>query len=228
MKKLIIYYCFIVVSIMTLIGFISARTVPQILSAILFFPLLVYFSRLTVPRRGKVLVIPPVESKELKKVEKPEVKKVKKGKKGEKEEPIKLKKQKEFDFKGLDVDKRLFLKLIGSGGLTIFLFSIFTKKTHGAFFGSVPGPGTVAIKDTSGAQIDPALHHPTDGYKITELDDSTPAYYGFTDKGGAWFIMKEGASGDYRYTKGASDFTNATTGWPNRASLTYDYFENVF
>lgn len=125
----------------------------------------------------------------------------------------------------LDIDKRAFIKLIGSAGLSVFLLSIFTKNAQAAFFGSVPGPGTVALKDTTGAQIDPAKHHPTDGYKISQLDDSVPAYYGFTEKGGAWFIMREDASGNYRYAKGASSFS---TNWTNRASLTYDYFENVF
>lgn len=130
-----------------------------------------------------------------------------------------------------DIDRRLFLKLIGSAGLTTFLFSIFTSKSHAAFFGSVPGPGTVALKDSSGNQIDPAEKHPTDGYNITQIDDIGPTYnyYGFVNKLGYWYIQREtasgGSAGDFRYVKGT---TNFTTNWTNRSSLTYDYFDNVF
>ncbi|PIR79954.1 MAG: hypothetical protein COU25_02580, partial [Candidatus Levybacteria bacterium CG10_big_fil_rev_8_21_14_0_10_35_13] len=58
----------------------------------------------------------------------------------------------------------------------------------------------------------------------------TPAYYGFTRKDGAWFIMKEqsGASRTYLYTRNSSDFDHATTGWPNRTGLTYSKFEDIF
>ena len=109
--------------------------------------------------------------------------------------------------------------------ISLFLFSVFTQKAHGAFFGSVPGPGTVSLKDTSGAQIDPAIKTPTDGYKISQIDDSSPAFYGFIDKTGAWFIMKEDSTGAYRYAKGSSSFS---TNWTNRAILSYDYFDAIF
>ncbi|OGD83148.1 hypothetical protein A2572_03825 [Candidatus Collierbacteria bacterium RIFOXYD1_FULL_40_9] len=126
----------------------------------------------------------------------------------------------------LDQDKRLFLKLIGSAGASMLFMALFTKKAQAAFFGSVPGPGTVSIKNSSGVKIDPAEAHPTDGYKITEIDDtSSPAYYGFVKKSGNWYIMREDSSGAYRYTKGTTSFS---TNWTNRASLTYDYFNSIF
>lgn len=59
-------------------------------------------------------------------------------------------------------------------------------------------------------------------------DDASPNYYGFTDKEGNWYIMRETISSGadtYRYTKGESNYD---TNWTNRASLTYDYFYNVF
>ena len=103
------------------------------------------------------------------------------------------------------------------------MFSLFTKKAEAAFFGSVPGPGTISIKDTTGAKIDPAVKHPTDGYKISRLDDSSPAYYGFTNKDGAWFIMKEDANGSYTYAVGSTAFA---TNWSNRANeIMVDYGE---
>ena len=126
----------------------------------------------------------------------------------------------------VDNDRRVFLKIIASAGAGLFMMSVFTKKTHAAFFGSVPGPGTIAVKDSTGAVIDPAIKTPTDGYKISEIDDaSSPAYYGFVDKTGAWFVMKEDSSGAYRYVKGNSNFSS---NWTNRASLTYGYFDEIF
>lgn len=208
MKKLVIYYNFIVVTTMAITGFMGATNLPQLISAVLFFPLAFYFWLLVGPKKKQAISFPEIIPAKAE------------------EKVIKLKKVKE---RRLDFDRRAFLKLIGTAGTTIFLFSIFTRKAQAAFFGSVPGPGTVGLKDSAGNLIDPAEKYPTDGYKINQLDDSSPSYYGFTNKDGAWFIMKEDATtGDYRYTKGDSDFTNATTGWPNRINLTYGYFEDIF
>lgn len=126
----------------------------------------------------------------------------------------------------MDRDRRAFIKLIGTAGTALFLFSVFgIKKAEAAFFGSVPGPGTVSLKDSLGAKIDPAEKHPTDGYRITELDDAGAyTYAGYLYKTGAWFILRDDET-SYRYAKGSSNFT---TNWTNRASLTYDYYDNVF
>ncbi len=126
-----------------------------------------------------------------------------------------------------DDNRRLFLKLIGSTSLSVFFMAVLGKKSaSAAFFGSVPGPGTVAIKDSSGVAIDPAEKQPTDGYTITEVDDSdTTSYYGFVHKTGAWYITKEDSTGSYRYAKGTSNFA---TNWTGRALLSYGYFDAVF
>lgn len=216
MTRLIIYYNFIVVSIMVVTGFAGAQTIPQLITAVLFFPLGFYFFLQIIPRQNRAIILP--DAAETKKSKKKE------GEEGavDEEEEVEIEKLKK---EGYDFDRRAFIKLIGSAGVTVFLFSLFTKRAQAAFFGSVPGPGTVALKDSSGNQIDPAEAHPTDGYRISQLDDSTPAYYGFTNKDGEWFIMKEDSSGNYEYTKGTTDFP---TNWTNRASLTYDYFYNTF
>jgi hypothetical protein len=68
-----------------------------------------------------------------------------------------------------------------------------------------------------------------DAYKISDKDDdASPNYYGFVSKNGAWYILKEtvlAGADTYRYAKGSSDYT---TNWTNRASLSYDYYHNVF
>jgi hypothetical protein len=217
MKRLLHYYSFIVVSIMALIGFTSAQSVGQLIPAVLFFPLAVYFGILITPKRSKAILLPKfqVPPQKLNKEEKISEGKVTK-------------------LKGFDMDRRAFLKIIGSAGLTVFFFSIFAKRAEAAFFGSVPGPGTVALKDSAGAIIDPAIKHPTDGYKINQMDDTSDppyAYYGFANKDGAWFIMRETTSGvdegQYRYRKGSSGFP---AGWGGRTANpeTYDYFDEIF
>lgn len=186
---------------MVISGFIGATSLPQLISAILFYPMLVYFFSLVAPKKQKTIFLPQIS----------------------KEGEVKLKLEKP---KSYDINRRAFLKLIGTAGASLFLFSIFTKKTQAAFFGSVPGPGTVALKNSSGVQIDPAEKTPTDGYAITEIDDGTPSYYGYVDKNGNWYITKEDTStGQYRYTKGDASFSD---NWTNRINLTYDYFSNTF
>ena len=122
--------------------------------------------------------------------------------------------------------RRQFLKTIGVSGVGFFIAALLNpKKTEAAFFGSIPGPGTVALKNTSGQRIDPAEKKPTDGYVISEIDDSSPAYYGYLDKNGDWYIIKENTDGSFRYVKGSENFSSY---WNNRSTLVYDYFNNVF
>ena len=63
-------------------------------------------------------------------------------------------------------------------------------------------------------------------FHINDVDDAAiPKYYGFEDKGGNWYILRESPSGAYRYSKGDSSYS---TNWTNRGSLTYDYFSVIF
>ena len=214
MVKLLFLYNFIITATVTVMGLVNAKAFNQTVFALLFAPIAIYFFRSLLRgnpaqllRTAQVLLpttyIPPA-SASLPRVEGEELN----------------------DIQVADINRRLFLKLIGAAGLTTFLFALFTKSTHAAFFGSVPGPGTIALKDTAGNKIDPAEKQPTDGYEISQVDDTTiPAYYGFVDRDGRWYIAKEGNGGEYRYFRGASDF--AVT-WSDRQSLVYDYFNNVF
>jgi putative transposase len=127
-----------------------------------------------------------------------------------------------------DIDKRVFLKLIGSAGLFIFLFSLFNKKAEGLFFKSLPGSvqGSVSLTDTSGKKIDPAQSQPLDGYRISEVDDNLISFYGYTNKDGAWFVMRvDTNTGSFRYATGE---TNFPSNWNDRQNLKYDYFNNIF
>lgn len=206
MRKLITFYAFIVTSFLVISGILSATTYFELLTAVLFSPLALYFFVLMLPRKASKIVIDMDPVLDI--------------------IPDQIKKIKNPDY---DPERRKFLKLIGAAGGSLFLMTVFTRKAEASFFGSMPGPGTLAIKNSSGTTIDPSEKHPTDGYNITEIDDSgLDTYYGYVNKDGAWFIQKELSTGAYRYIKGTSDFTNATTGWPNRTSLTYGYFNDIF
>lgn len=59
---------------------------------------------------------------------------------------------------------------------------------------------------------------------ITTIGDYT--YFGETNHIGNWIITRQGnLDGSYRYAKGLMDYA---TNYANRASLTYDYFHNIF
>lgn len=223
MKRAAIIYNIIVLSVFLTAGLINSQNSREFLTALLFAPPLIYFCRLLI---GNLNYSPfPVEptessaplepSRTLTNLDEPH------------ESPISLEPLEiSSDPNVADVNRRLFLKLIGGAGMSVFMMSIFTDRAHAAFFGSMPVPGAMTIKDSTGQAIDPAEKQPTDGYEISELDDSaTPAYYGFVHKTGAWYISREDENGSYRYTKGLSDFPTA---WEARATHTYDYFDNVF
>jgi hypothetical protein len=68
---------------------------------------------------------------------------------------------------------------------------------------------------------------PLVGYRISDMDDAgDPAYYGFEDKDGNWYIMEYsiGAS-TFRYAKGTSGYA---AGWAGRGALSYALFETTF
>lgn len=208
-KQIILCYGLFICLLLTIAGIISARNFNDLLSSFIYIPLIFFFATQLLHKKV-------ITQKQTPKPLKQNVSKV--------ITPTQI--VPNTDSPIADNDKRLFLKLIGSAGFSLLFMAMFTKKAQAAFFGSVPGPGTVAIKNSAGVQIDPAEAHPTDGYEITEIDDtSSPAYYGFLKKNGYWYIMKEDSTGAYRYSKGTTAFT---TNWTNRASLTYDYFNSIF
>lgn len=207
-KQIIIYYGLFICLLLTIAGIISAKNFNELLSSFIYIPLIFFFLAQILHKKSAI-------TKVTKTVSQPKPKVI---------TPTQLVSSPEPSI--ADNDKRLFLKLVGSAGFSLLFMAMFTKKAQAAFFGSVPGPGTVAIKNTAGIQIDPSQEHPTDGYEITEIDDtSSPSYYGFLKKNGYWYIMKEDSTGAYRYSKGTTSFT---TNWANRASLTYDYFNSIF
>lgn len=213
MRKILTYCSFAIASLIVVAAFLTSTTYTQLTVAILLYPLLIYFAFRAFPRRAQ---IHPSKKPVTAAVIQPPVKPA------EKVEPLK-----EKNMMGIaDIDRRVFLKLIGGVGFSLFLFSIFNKKAEGLFFKNLPAPGTVSLQDSTGKKIDPAQSQPTDGYRISEIDDNVITFYGFINKDGAWYVMREDPdTGSFRYCRGDSNFSG---NWTNREKLKYDYYSNVF
>lgn len=211
-NKTLVYLSFAIASLLIIATFVTAKTYTQLGIAVVFYPLLTLFAyKLFVGKDGKEPVIafqlPSLKRTKVAEVETPKVE--------------------SEDVSVTDIEKRAFLKLIGAAGISFFLFSLFNRRSEGLFFGrAAGGSGVTALTDGAGNKIDPAERQPTDGYRISEIDDNDTAFYGFTGKNGAWFIMKEESdTGSFRYSKGESNFS---VNWTNRKDLQYDYFHYIF
>lgn len=67
---------------------------------------------------------------------------------------------------------------------------------------------------------------PLSRYAITDMDDSAdPAYYGYVDQAGNWYIMRMTTAGEVRYAKGASGYAAA---WADKAGQSYGLFNAIF
>jgi len=69
-----------------------------------------------------------------------------------------------------------------------------------------------------------------EGWKISDMDitsSGTYKYYGFVDKAGRWYILRETIESpvEYRYYAGTSLYP---VGWTARDTLDYDYYYNIF
>jgi hypothetical protein len=205
LRRVIIYYCFIITSTVVSLSFLSSRTLPQFASALFFSPMALYFLVLVWPRHKEALLVSEG------------------GKVAQERSGVKSLLAPAIN---IDVDRRNFLKLIGSAGILALILGVFSKRSGiPSLWGNVGSYESLTIKDSSGNIIDPAERSPTEGYHICCIDDAVPAYFGFTDKDGAWFIMKETEDGHYLYFKGDSGFDAS---WDKRGKLNYADFEDVF
>ena len=131
-----------------------------------------------------------------------------------------------------DETRRRFIKLLagtGVGALVFFLTG--RQKVSAASFGSVPGTGTVGIKDAVGTKIDPAIKSPTDSFGVTNSSDLVyPYYYGFTHYNGLdWYILKMEAAGSYTYASNKNNAdTTYSTAWASKESMTYGSYSGAF
>jgi hypothetical protein len=68
-------------------------------------------------------------------------------------------------------------------------------------------------------------------FLIHDLDESgDPAYYGFLNRSGQWYIIEATSETTFRYASQESVGSSNrayTDAWTNRASLSYDYLSNI-
>ncbi len=197
------------------IGIFSARTTNQLITSFIYLPLVFFFGTkiYTLLSNRSISIKPTLSKKSVSKTE---------------EIPSPSTLEDLSSIPGVaDQNKRLFLQLIGTTGISLLLLSLFSRKARDTFLGGGGSPTAeiVGIKDSKGAQIDPSEKHPTDGYSIADIDDvRVPAYYGFIKNSGAWYIMQN-TSGTFRYAKGSSNYSS---NWDIRAKIHFDYYNNVF
>ena len=115
---------------------------------------------------------------------------------------------------------------------TVVLFDPYTKKhldLKSLFNIEVKGfgMGATSSSGSGGSSSTPIIIDSLDHYKPSDADETTAnKYYGFLDKDGNWYIMKNDTSANsYRYAKGSGSYS---TNWTGRAGLTYGYFDVVF
>lgn len=216
LSKTLTYSGFLVASLVMIAAFVTAKTYTQLVIAMVIYPIFVYWvykiiikdsiTRTSLPPKGKIssIEVHMPQENSAKKVEKIQ---------GEKVEVV------------ADVDKRTFLKIVGAAGLSYFIFSLIGRRAESLLFGRSGELQTSSLSFPSEKQ-DTGLSS-TQGYTISEIDDAnTIAYYGFVNKDGAWFIMREDIEvNTFRYANGTSDFSN---NWKNREHLRYDYYYNLF
>lgn len=213
MKKILKYSLFTLASFVVIAAFLLSQSYSQLGVAIVLYPIIIFFAYKLFINKGEIPQIATINVPHAKSTAKTAVEKL-----GIQEETS--------GFAGItDSDKRDFLKMIGAAGISFVLFSIFNRKQP-LFFGGSNEPGRTTLEDTSGKKINPAMEQPTDSYIISEIDESYISYYGFINKEGGWFIMREDPdNGSFRYTKGDSDFSG---NWTGRENQNYDYYHNVF
>ena len=218
MKRFVLAYNIGITSLIGVIGIISASSLVDVAMGLAFVPVAIFFIRQLLLPSSENTNLPSISTRDIAQqptsIQPAETQ-------AEIIDPEVL-----TDAQVKDINRRLFFKLIGSAGLATFVFSMFTKRTHAAFFGSAPGPKAMEVVNREGDVIDPAEKEATDGYEINDVDDDDlPAYYGFVDIHGKWYITREDSSGGYRYVRGDSGYSSA---WSARTTQSYDYFSSVF
>lgn len=207
MTKTLTYSAFAVASLIAILIFLTANTYYQLAAAAVLYPGLVFLGLMIFPR--KRLMSPKITMHALPKLN---------------QERVETSKPKTESAYTIDIDRRAFIKLIGAAGISFFLLSILGRGIETLIFGRIAQPGIIPTGD--GNQVSSAQGSPTDGYKISEIDEGPVSYYGFINKDGAWLIMREDSNeSNFRYAKGDSNFPN---NWSNRENLRYDYFYNLF
>lgn len=206
MTNALTYSSFAVAITLIVLIFVTAKTYSQLAFGAILYPALIFLGLMLFPRKSLKLPAFTLKASQNLKPQRAET----------------SQHEKETTYIA-DIDKRAFIKLVGATGISFFLVSLLGRRFETLILGKSIQPGINPIGN--GDQYGLAGTSPTDGYKISEVDEGPVTYYGFTNKDGAWLIMREGEDGSsFRYAKGSSDFPG---NWEGRENLKYDYFYNL-
>jgi hypothetical protein len=65
-------------------------------------------------------------------------------------------------------------------------------------------------------------------FLVHDVEEDTTSYYGFMNKDGAWYIIRNVGDTTFRYaTSGSTSGMSYTQAWTDRASLDYYYIDQV-
>jgi hypothetical protein len=219
MNKALTYSSFAILSIIVVWIFVTSQSYQQLAVATILYVPVVYYGLRIFPRKRPVSVSLTIDN------EMPQIG-VTTDTNGTQSQSQTNHQQQQDKPEVVDSEKRDFLKFLGGAGLSFIVLSLLNRKPGSLFKTQSDTPEVVSIGNSIGQKVDPAESQPTDGYKISEIDDSEVTYYGFTNKNGAWFFIKvDTENGSFRYTRGESDFSR---NWQYRKDLEYDYYSNVF
>lgn len=221
MTRTLSYTGLAIVTIFVVMLFVTSKSYGQLYAAILLYPILTYLTLRVFPRVEQEAVIQttqPIGSIIAEKTAAKESKNLNLAIPREKVEIV-------------DIDKRTFLKLIGTAGASFFLFSILGRRAEDYIFNKTQGLNNLNFlpsqNNTPNLSMSPQGGSlPSDEYKISEIDDGIISFYGFVNKNGNWLIMREDTQeNSFRYANGDSNFTK---NWGGRTDLKYDYYHNLF
>ncbi len=207
-RKIFTIWSFAIATCIVVAIFIMATTLTQLAFAVVLYPLLVYVAyKAFLDQRFEARVKTAVAKNDI----------------------LPLSESMEVS----DDDRRVFLKLVGSTGIFLFIYSLLNISRR---------PTSMIPKEwmkIGGQHLSPTVPHDQshiqgqktvdqlmEGFKIAEIDNADISYYGFIATNGAWYIMQaKTEEGSFRYVRGEAGFP---ANWANRKKLKYDYLDKVF
>lgn len=208
MRKIFTIWSFAIATCVVVILFVTATTLTQLAFAVVMYPLLVYVAyKAFLDQRLEARIQTAVATNSI--------------------NPLKE------SLEVNDDDRRVFLKLVGSTGIFLFIYSLLniSRKPTSMIpkewlkFGGQQLNSANPL-DHDHVQGQKSVDQLMEGFKIAEIDNADISYYGFIATNGAWYIMKANTdAGSFRYVRGESNFP---ANWANRKRLKYDYLDKVF
>lgn len=218
MTKTISYTGLIIVTLFVVMLFVTSKSYAQLYAAVLLYPVLTYVTLKVFPRVDQDEYIQPTEPTNNIAIKVPD--------KEKRDLKVMVPREK---VEIVDIDKRTFLKLIGTAGVSFFLFSLLGRRAEDYIFNKTQGLGLSTPQQSNEPSFGTSPQGgalPSNEYKISEIDDGLISFYGFVNKNGNWLIMREDTQeNSFRYAKGETGFSKF---WSDRTSLKYDYYHNLF